>query len=78
MRASQNGKKDIVKLLIQKGADINAVATGGLSALMLAADENFKDIVEILIAYGADVNGKQDIDGLTALTSAAFFDNNAR
>ena len=43
--ASQNGHKDIVELLIEKGIDINQKCKNGFNALHLASIKGHKDIV---------------------------------
>ncbi|MGY8732999.1 MAG: ankyrin repeat domain-containing protein [Pirellulales bacterium] len=61
--AATFGHKEIAELLIDKGADVNAV--GGLlgwTPLHWAAREGRKEVAELLIAKGADVNAK-DEDG---------------
>ena len=65
------GQKEIVELLIVKGADVNAKGTvrtkvGGVTPLHIAADKGHKEIAELLIDNGADVNVKDD-DGETPL-----------
>jgi ankyrin repeat protein len=70
MSAAQNGHKDVVELLIAKGADANAKDKDGWTPLMSAAQNGHKDVVELLIAQGADVNAK-DKDGWTPLLLAA-------
>jgi ankyrin repeat protein len=53
MFASSNGKLDLVKYLISKGADVNLKAKDGTSALSLALKEKNDDIIKILKANGA-------------------------
>ena len=64
----------IVELLIEKGADVNAVGELETTPLHLAAYWDHKDIAELLINNGADVNaeGKQ---GETPFDSASFAKN---
>jgi len=69
-RAAQNNNKDMVEMLIAKGADVNAKDKDGNTPLQRAAQNNNKDMVEMLIAKGADVNAK-DKDGNTPLQRAA-------
>jgi ankyrin repeat protein len=52
MWASQLGNKEVVKLLIQKGADVNAKNKYGETALRLAFYYGHKEIVELLKSYG--------------------------
>ncbi|MGA2775841.1 MAG: ankyrin repeat domain-containing protein, partial [Candidatus Omnitrophota bacterium] len=67
--AATNGNKEIVELLLSKGADVNAKANNGETALMSTAETNKKEIVKLLLSKGADVNIKSDI-GETALSKA--------
>ena len=53
--------KDIAKLLIGKGADVNANGDGG-TPLHLAAMFGHKEIAKLLIEKGADVNVKSKIE----------------
>ncbi|CDK30866.1 ankyrin repeat domain-containing protein [Candidatus Babela massiliensis] len=72
--ASRYGRKDIVKILIQSGTNVNAKNKSGNSALLEATQNGHKEIVQMLIDSGADVN-VQDKDGNTALIRAAQNDN---
>jgi hypothetical protein len=67
--AAANNHKDIVELLIEKGAYIDAGAGIGGTPIARAAYEGHKDIVELLIVKGADVNAK-DGTGTSPLDSA--------
>ena len=53
---------DIVKLLIDHGADINTKAVEpeikGMTALIIASGEGSLEMVKLLMAHGADVNAK--------------------
>jgi ankyrin repeat protein len=51
--AAANGQKEVVELLILKGADVNAVSRYGLTPLNLATIGQQKEIVEMLIKHGA-------------------------
>ncbi|KAF7158590.1 hypothetical protein CNMCM5623_003650 [Aspergillus felis] len=56
--ASSQGHKAIVRLLVEKGADVNS-PTRGLyygNALHAASSQGYKDIVQLLVENGADVN----------------------
>ena len=63
------GRNEIAKLLIAKGADVNAKGSIGQTSLHDAIDRGHKETAELLIANGADVNAN-DIDGTTPLDSA--------
>lgn len=70
MLASESGHQEIVKILIDAGADVNATTEDGQTALMLASQNGHQEIVNILIDAGADVNATAE-DGQTALTLAS-------
>jgi ankyrin repeat protein len=53
MAACQEGHLDIVKLLIEKGADVKAKDNSGSTALMIASKNGHTQIVEFLKAHGA-------------------------
>ncbi len=72
MRASAKGYTDAVRVLIEKGSDVNAQDKWGKTALMRAAFEGKADTVIALINAGADVN-IQDENGETALMKAAHW-----
>jgi len=57
----------MVKLLIQKGEDINRADDDGTTPLMVAAAKGNIDIIQELLNYGADFN-TADKDGNTPLT----------
>jgi len=54
MIASDNGHLDIVKLLVERGADVNARDFCGDTALAYAARKDHNKIVKYLIEAGAD------------------------
>ena len=49
----RQGDRDIVELLIAKGADTNAAAKDGPTRLQIAKDKENKEIVELLRKPGA-------------------------
>lgn len=61
------GYKEIVKALIENGADINIKGYFGYTALHEACRKNNIDIVNILIKNGADVNIKSGRYGFMPL-----------
>ena len=75
--ASKFGYIEVVKILIENGADINAKDNGGTTALMNASTEddyiNY-EICKLLIENGANVNDK-DLQGANALIYASTFGN---
>ena len=71
--AAYGGQKDVAKLLIAKGADVDSRDNDGSTALhntaFTADNEQGKDVAELLIVKGADVNAKNN-DGWTPLHRA--------
>ncbi len=67
--------KEIARLLIANGADVNARMNNGFSSpvLWVASFFGHKDLVEMLLAKGADVNAKSNV-GDTALMAACNID----
>jgi ankyrin repeat protein len=74
MHAAAIGSLETMKLLIDKGADVNARAAGGATALMWAAADLAK--IRLLLDRGADVNAVSE-SGRTALLLAAMSDRSA-
>ena len=68
--ASGLGHVEVVKLLLENGADVNTNNDIGISALMAASSKGFVKVVKLLLEKGADVNAKND-DNLTALIIAS-------
>jgi len=70
MRAAGTGHTEIVRLLIDKGADVNLLDKNGETALMGAAGAGHTEIVKVLIDKKANVDTKNN-NGVTALIKAA-------
>ncbi len=69
MWASRNSLLDLMKALLDHGADVNARDAQGRTALMWAAYLNHADAVRLLLRRGADA-GLKDGRGQTALSVA--------
>ncbi|CAL1544551.1 unnamed protein product [Lymnaea stagnalis] len=69
--ASQVGNREIMKLLLKNGEEVNAVNALGQTALMVGVILGHQDIVQILISHTADVN-ISDINGDTPLIIASL------
>jgi ankyrin repeat protein len=52
--ASENGDAEIVRLLLEHGADLNADVGDGMTALRRAGVNSYKDVEQVLIEFGAD------------------------
>ncbi|RDW85731.1 hypothetical protein BP5796_04056 [Coleophoma crateriformis] len=68
--ASEDGHINIVKLLVEKGADINAADMNGRTLLYRASENGHIDVVKLLLEKGADVNAT-DKNGWTPLCTAS-------
>ena len=70
MAASGHGHLEVVKLLLEKGADVNAKNNDGYTALMAASLEGHPEVMKLLLEEGADVNAKEG-RGISVLMSAS-------
>ena len=68
--AAQDGYVDVVRLLLDRGAEVNGKASGGMTTIHYAAWFAHADVVRLLLDRGAEVNVK-DNTGLTPLHFAA-------
>jgi ankyrin repeat protein len=69
--AASRGHVEVVNLLLDYGADIDAVNNSRYNALLAAASENRPEVVRVLIERGADVERADKPGGNTALIYAA-------
>ncbi len=83
LAARKVGNSRTVKLLLERGAEVNATNIFGATALMAAAAAGDMDSVRLLLDRGADVNAKPNMNtdgfiwggGRTALMWASFLGN---
>jgi len=68
--AAQRGDAQMVKRLLEQGADVDARNDYGTTALMFASDYGHAEIIRLLLDHGASVDLK-DARGHTALMFAA-------
>lgn len=54
------GEEETCKLLLKKGADVNAKLENSLTALHVATQRCYKEVVEILLEFGAEVDCKNN------------------
>lgn len=71
----RSGSDEVVKFLLNAGADPNRAAADDRKPLMLAARAGLDESVRYLLDKGAQINGRNEKDGTTALMWAA---NNGR
>src|SRR6185503_5154497 len=70
--AAEKGHRDIVALLLDKGADVKQErADSGEPPLFIAAQEGHREIVALLLDHGADVKQTRTENGATPLLIAA-------
>jgi len=70
--AAMGNHKKMVKILIDAGADVNAVSKDGQSALVVAVGADYDEIVEMLFRAGADPDIKDHL-GASARSYAKLF-----
>lgn len=75
--AARLGRTDMIELLVQTGADVNAHDRRGFTPLILAAYAGQAETVEALIAAGADACKPDTTQGNTAQMGVAFKGNDA-
>ncbi len=63
--AAAGGHGDVSRLLVERGADVNAKQAQGFTPLHAAAQNGDADLVAVLLAAGADKDARAD-DGRTA------------
>ena len=68
--AARMGDVEEVERLIEQGADVNAIANNGATALMYASQNGHSEVVGLLLTVGGDVNATDPI-GMTALIMAS-------
>jgi ankyrin repeat protein len=72
--ASANGRERCVELLLEAGAQLEAMGGGGWTALFCASFLNYPAVVSILLAAGARVDSASDFSW-TPLMNAAYHGN---
>ena len=60
--AATGPEPDIVRLLLGRGAEIDATAPNGITPLMMAAQYGSEDGVKLLLEHGADPNRRSQRD----------------
>jgi ankyrin len=70
--AAKNGHRDVVSLLLERGALVNSARQDGVTPLFIAVQEGRRDVVALLLEKGADVNTQAKIGGVTLLHVGAY------
>ena len=69
VEAARSGDETVLRTLVEQGADVNATAGDGSTALLWASHRDLPESVDLLIRAGADVNRANDL-GATPLWAA--------
>lgn len=69
--AAGAGHVEVLRLLLLKGADVDALTRDGNTALHLAVEERRRDCAKLLLASGARTDIRNSVDGDTPLHIAA-------
>jgi hypothetical protein len=72
--AVQNGNRELIQLLLSRGADVNSRNGSGETVLMMLDEDATSDLIWDLVNAGANVNGT-DQAGNTPLIDAAYRNN---
>ncbi len=72
--SSVDGHAEVLKTVINRGADVNGLFSDGLSPLIVASLVGHIETVKVLLDHGAQVN-MQGSNGLSALIVASFKGN---
>lgn len=70
-RAASLGDIELIKKLLEKGANVNKLANLGLTAVQWSTFQSNPEVVKLLIEHGADIQIKA-ANGMTALHFAVF------
>ena len=76
MLACLSGRTDVVKLLLEEGADVDKATADGWTPLIIACRNGHTDVVKVLVKEGADVDratadgSEEELGGCTPLIIA--------
>ena len=75
IKAAWRNRKDIVKLLLDRGADPNMGDANGTTPLILAHNKGHPAVIELLLGAGADINKANNMGSTVLHEAAARWDN---
>jgi ankyrin repeat protein len=70
IQTAGNGYEAMVKLLVEKGADLESKDSDGRTPLSWAAENGYEAVVKLLVEKGADLESRDRV-GRTSLSWAA-------
>ena len=62
MLAAEQGQSDVVKVLLDAGANVNKLTSDGMTALMLAVTSRMVEVVELLLKANADIKVQNKVE----------------
>lgn len=71
--AAEEGNEDVVRILLDNGADVNARGGNPGNALCAASKTGQDEIIRILLENGAEINTRVDCGGFTTALGAASY-----
>lgn len=70
--AAKNGHRDVVALLLERGAAMNPIRQDGVTPIFIAAQAGQREVVALLLRHGEDANAHAQISDVTLLHVAAY------
>jgi ankyrin repeat protein len=71
--AAWNGNADIARILLQNGANPNAVVLDGYTPLTIAAYRDSAEVIKVLAEFGAKLEYIHPVTSYTALSTATYY-----
>ena len=69
---TRKGHTETVKLLLDKGADVNMKTDNGETALIEASENGHIEVVKLLLDKGADVNAKDNYGNTSLILASSY------
>jgi len=73
MLAASHGRSDMVELLLDAGADVNARDEEGSTALMCACEHGYTNIIQLLLSHPECDSTLADVVRLAFLSSLRLY-----